>query len=98
MISMAEQYEVRDNPERSRYETVVDGSTAFTEYQREGDRITFTHTEVPEAIGGRGVANQLARGALDSARKQNLTVIPQCQFIAAFIRRNPEYGDLVRKA
>lgn len=95
---MAERYDVRNNEVDSRFEIALDGSTAVSEYHREGDRITFTHTEVPEALGGRGVANQLARGALDFARNNNLKVVPQCAFIAAFIKRNPEYADLVEKS
>lgn len=93
---MVEQFEVRNNETESRFETIVDGNAAFAEYRREGDRIIFTHTEVPEAIGGRGVASQLVRSALDQVRREKLTVVPLCAYVAAFIRRNPEYGDLVQ--
>ena len=93
---MAEQFEVRNNEAESRFETIVEGNTAFAAYRRDGDRIIFTHTEVSEAMGGRGVASQLVRGALDQVRRQKLTVVPQCAYVAAFIRRNPEYADLVQ--
>ena len=46
---------VRDNPAEGRFEAVVDGQLAVATYDIEGDRITFTHTIVPEALGGRGV-------------------------------------------
>ena len=48
--------EVRDNPAAHRFELVVDRHLAFSEYTLEGDVITFTHTLVPPAIEGRGVA------------------------------------------
>jgi uncharacterized protein len=34
------------------------------DYHREGNVIAFTHTEVPPAIQGRGVASALAQRAL----------------------------------
>lgn len=86
---------VRDNPAESRYEALVDGRLAMAEYMLTGENITFTHTEVPPELEGRGIASQLARYALDDARARGLRVIPLCPFISAYIRRHSEYQDLV---
>lgn len=86
---------VRDNPAASRYETIVDGKLAMAQYRLSGDRITFIHTEVPAELEGRGIASQLARYALDDARRRGLTVVPICPFISGYIRRHPEYDDIV---
>ena len=86
---------VRDNRAEQEFELEVDGHRALAAYQREGNRIVFTHTAVPPAIEGRGVASKLIRAALDSARDQGLKVVPQCAFVAAFIGKHPEYRDLV---
>ena len=88
--------EVRDNPERRRFEVFVDGREAGIAQYRLGDgEITFTHTEVyPEYRGGR-VAIRLAAHALDAARERGLSVIPACSFIARFIRSHREYRDLL---
>lgn len=85
---------VTDNPTASRFEARVDGALAVAEYRREGNRITFTHTEVPDEIEGRGVGSALARAALDRARAEGWEVVPLCPFIADFIGRNPEYAEL----
>lgn len=94
-----EEIVVRNNEAESRFEAQVDGHLAVAEYRRPGkgksDIIIFTHTEVPEALSGRGVANKLARTALDSARNQGLRVIPLCPFMAGYISRHTEYVDLV---
>ncbi len=90
-------YDIRNNEQESRFETTVDGETAVVEYYREGDTITFTHTLVPEAIGGRGIAQQLAKSALDHARTSNLKVVPQCSFIRTYITRHPEYDEIVKE-
>ena len=86
---------VRDNRSEQEFELDVEGARAIAAYQLEGDTIVFTHTKVPEAIEGQGVGSKLIRAALDAARDQGLTVVPQCPFVAAYIERHPEYRDLV---
>jgi uncharacterized protein len=86
---------VRDNRAEQEFELTVDGHRALAAYQIEGDTIVFTHTLVPKAIEGRGVASKLIRGALDSARDRGLKVVPQCPFVAAYIKRHPDTQDLL---
>ena len=92
---MATDVEVVNNPERHRFETRVGGILAQVGYRVEGDVITFTHTEVPESLSGRGIANQLAETALTFARDNGMQVVPLCPFIATYIKRHPEYQPLV---
>lgn len=87
---------VRDAPDRSRFEITVDGKLAgFSEYRSRPGRIVFTHTEVGDAYQGRGLAAKLVRAALDRARRLGLEVTPLCPYVAEYIRRHPEYLDLV---
>ena len=86
--------EVRDNPAMSRFEMVSGDVVAFVEYRRERDRIVLTHTEVPGALTGQGVGSRLVAGALDRIRAEGATVVAQCGFVAAFIRRHPGYHGL----
>jgi predicted GNAT family acetyltransferase len=88
--------DIRHNEQESRFETTIDGSVAFAEYDREEpNRIVFTHTIVPDELSGRGVAGQIVKYGLDYARDQKLTVVPQCSYVAAYIKRHPEYEDLL---
>jgi predicted GNAT family acetyltransferase len=97
---------VVDVPEQRRYEARVRPAGATAEldgvavaaYARAGGTVMFLHTEVPGSLGGRGVGQALARYALDDSRRLGLQVVPHCPFIAAFIRRHPEYLDLVPPA
>ncbi len=89
---------VRHNPAASRYEAEVEGRLILADYIRTGDRLVFTHTVVPAELGGRGIAAHLVRAALEDARLQRLRVVPQCSYVAAFIRRNPEFQSLVDAA
>ena len=86
---------VRDNRAEQEFTLTVDGAVAIAAYQREGGRIVFTHTQVPEALEGHGVGSRLIRGALDLVRDQRLKVVAQCPFVAAYIQRHPEYRDLL---
>ena len=87
---------VTDNTEAGRHEIHVDGELAgFAEYYRHGGVIAYLHTEIKPDFGDRGLATQLIRGALDDARASELQVEPFCQFVRAFVKKNPEYRDLV---
>jgi predicted GNAT family acetyltransferase len=88
--------DVRDNPDRLRYEIRRDGELAgFAQYARRGGKIVFVHTEVDDRFEGEGLGSALAKGALDDARRRGLPVVPICPFIAAYIERHPDYEDLV---
>jgi uncharacterized protein len=88
--------DVRNNTAESRFELDVDGHTAAAYYELSGGVITFTHTEVPQALSGRGIGSQLAKGALDIARAQKLKVVAQCPFIAGYIAKHPQYQELAK--
>ena len=88
--------DVIHNEDASRFEIRDAGGVAVLEYQREGDRVVMTHTEVPEAIEGSGYGSALAKTALAWAREQGLRVEPVCPFVNAYVRkRAAEYRDLV---
>ena len=86
---------VTNNEAEQRYEVEVDGSLAVVQYERRGNDIIILHTEVPEALEGRGVGSALARSALEDAHARDLTVVPVCPFVSAYIRKHPGYLALV---
>ena len=87
---------VRDNANEHRFELDVEGHIAAAYYKLEGGVITFVHTEVPQALSGRGIGSKLAKGALDVVRARNLKVIAQCPFIGGYIAKHAEYQDLLK--
>jgi predicted GNAT family acetyltransferase len=87
---------VRDNAAERRFETTVEGHTAYIDYRLADGAIVFQHTEVPAPLEGRGVGAALVRGALEAAQAKGLAVVPVCPFVSAYIRRHPEYAPLVR--
>jgi predicted GNAT family acetyltransferase len=88
--------DVADEPDESRFTARIDGALAGSAYyQRRGDRVIFTHTEVDDAYEGHGVGSALARAALETVRQRGERAVPLCPFIAHYITRHPEYDDLV---
>ena len=88
--------EVVDARDRSRFEVLVDGALAgMAEYELSDGFIAFTHTEVRDEFEGQGLASKLARTGLDSARERGLKVAPYCPYIAGWIKKHPDYLDLV---
>lgn len=88
--------EVRNNTDAHRFEITIDGHTGKAWYRLSPGTITFTHTEVPDELSGKGVGSRLAKAALDYAKAEKLKVVPLCPFIAAYIKRHTkDYGDLV---
>ncbi len=85
-----------DAPERHRFELRSgEELLGFLVYRLAEGRITMVHTEVDPAHSGQGHAATLARGALDAARDRGLAVVPSCPYVASYIRKHPEYADLV---
>jgi uncharacterized protein len=87
---------VTDNEAESRFEIRVGGELAgFIEYVIDESLIALVHTEVNQRFQGGGLAGQLTRASLDSARDRGLAVLPTCPYIRSWIRKHPEYKDLV---
>ncbi|MBO3752292.1 N-acetyltransferase [Streptosporangiaceae bacterium NEAU-GS5] len=88
---------VIDNREATRFEILVDGDVAgFAKYRLKDNEIAILHTEVKGEFEGKGLAGELVRETLQAARDAGLVVVPQCPFTSGYIRRHPEWLDIVR--
>jgi uncharacterized protein len=86
---------VSNHTGRHRFEAQMAGHLAYLVYRLEPGEIILLHTEVPEAMRAFGVGKKLAHAALEFARRERLRVDPACPFVASYIRKHPEYADLV---
>ena len=73
----------------------VEGHRILLDYRLSDGVMAITHTEVPHALRGRGLAGQLVRTAFEHAREAGLKVAPRCSYAAEWIERHPQYLDLV---
>jgi hypothetical protein len=90
--------ELVDDRVARRYRLLADGvEVGFVEYDPVGaDSILIKHTEVGAGHEGKGYGSELVRRALDDIRGRGLTVIPICPYALNYVRRHPEYRDVVR--
>lgn len=95
---MSNDYNIIHNTEQSRFEVEINGSLAVLLYVLRPGQIIYTSTRVPRNLEGGGVGSALAKSALEYARENELTVVPNCSFVRAYIQRHPEYKDLTQSA
>src|ERR1700675_1677251 len=76
-----------------RFTTEVDGSHAELDYTLADGVMTITHTRVPPAIGGRGIAAQLMEAALGAARAAGWSVNPACSYAKAYLEKHPQGAE-----
>jgi len=86
------------NTDDERFEIRIDEHVALLALHVRGTVLSLNHTDVPAALRSKGLAEALARAALDYARAHTMTVNPYCPFVATFIRRHAEYQPLVDPA
>jgi predicted GNAT family acetyltransferase len=87
---MSDASAVIDNGAASRFELEVDGHRAELVYHRSGKRLVLIHTEVPDALEGRGIGGVLVTAAVDHAAKEGLTIVPLCPFARGWLERHPD--------
>lgn len=85
---------IEHHPEAQRFEITVDGLRSVAEYRLADGVMHMTHTGVPPALQGRGIAARLVQAALDHARAQGLKVNPLCSYVRVYMQRHPETQDL----
>ncbi len=95
-MKMEKERAVRNNKQEHRFEMMLgEGEMALIQYRQAGEGVlTLTHAEVPEEFEGRGVGNALVKGTFELVRAEGLKIIPACPFVAAYLRRHPEYRSL----
>lgn len=87
---------ISDNASGLRFEATVDGQVAFLTYRRRDDRLVLIHTEVPDALEGRGIGGALVAAAVAHEAEHDLTVVPRCPFAREWLARHPDDAGRVR--
>ena len=89
---------IRHEPENHRFVVKIGDALALLEYSSVDDQtLEYSHTFVPLALRGQGIASDLTAYALQYALDNQFAVIPSCPFVATFIQSNPKYRKLVKR-
>ena len=91
--SSAQHLEVRDAPDRSRFELVDDGVViGIADYSVQGDVAVMPHTVIDPDRRGQGLGDVLLAGALPELVGRGLRIDARCWFVADYLQRHPEAG------
>jgi predicted GNAT family acetyltransferase len=91
-----EELDVTHNPAENRFETWVDGQLSKLDYNIHDNTIVMMHVGVHPDHREHGIAGKLTQTALEYAKEKKLRVIPMCSYVAAYIRKHPQYLDLMK--
>ncbi|MEP1095978.1 MAG: GNAT family N-acetyltransferase [Cyclobacteriaceae bacterium] len=79
------------NQKESRFELLIDGNLAKIDFKKGSKgQLYLIHTEVPEALGSKGVGHKMVREALDWIEQKEVKVVPLCPFVRSFLKQNLE--------
>ena len=95
LVSGCPMSDVRDNRASHRFELEIDDHVAKAWYRKQGNVVTFTHTDVPDALSGKGVGTRLAKGALDAVRAAGRKSSRPARSSPPYIGKHREYADLL---
>ncbi|WP_282008160.1 GNAT family N-acetyltransferase [Brevundimonas aveniformis] len=87
--------DIRDEAENNRYALTVEGETAVVTYNLIQGGLMVTETIVPIPLEGRGIASRMARHVLADVKGRGLVILPVCPFFAAYLKKHPEWADVV---
>ena len=87
--------EIRDAPERRRYELPMHGDVAVVTYNLNPPNLMITETLVPERLEGQGLASRLARYVIADAKARGLLILPVCPYFSAYLQKHPEEAEVV---
>jgi len=94
---MSDKPEIINNEELQQFEYREGNELATLTYKFYKKDIAFMHTNVPEALAGKGIASALAVSAFEYAKKINKKVMVYCPFVAAYLKKHPELKDQLDK-
>ncbi len=92
---MPDTLSVSHNRAAGLFEIRTEQGTALLRYAHAGPDLDVVHTEVPEALEGKGYGSALAKAALAYAKDGGVKIIPSCPFMTDYLHRHPEYASLV---
>ncbi len=86
---------IKHNPGEQSFTVSAEGHAGELTYARPSDGIVdFQHTYVDEALRGRHIGESLAEAALGFAKAEGLRIRTSCTFVAAYVKRHPEWEKL----
>jgi predicted GNAT family acetyltransferase len=85
-----------DNPCAHRLEAETEAGLAYLAYERRDNQLVLVHTDVPDALRGRGIGGELVRASIDAAKSLGLGVVPRCSFARSWLGAHPDAAATIQ--
>ncbi len=83
---------------KGRWVVEVEGRLAEMTYSKASPTlIIIDHTEVDDALRGRGLARALVGAAVEAARREHFKIIPLCPIAKAVLEKTTAWGDVLKQ-
>ena len=69
--------------------------TVFADYAVQGSTRSILHVEADPALRGTGAAGRFMQALAEHARAEGLKLAPRCSYAVAWLKRHPEFDDVV---
>lgn len=93
----ANDYQLINNEDDNRFEFNISGAVAFINYLKKDDVYYLIHTEVPEALQGRGIAAALVEDTFKNLEAGRFKMMPYCPYVQSYLKRHSGWERLVAK-
>lgn len=90
-----EKMEIKDNTFARQFETLIDGKMISVEYSFQEKKIFLTRINVYEGFDNEEFISDFLKNIMEIAYERKLKVVPILPKIAAFMRKNTTYRDLL---
>ena len=87
-------YTLEHNIEASKYEFHIGEHIAYITYDDQNGDMHLTHTIVPDALAGKGLAKTLLEAVLQQIKKDNKKAVAKCSYIVNYQQKHPEASSL----
>lgn len=92
-IDSADDPVIVNDTDHERFTISVGDTTAYLQYETSPNATTLVHTEVPQALAGRGFGGRLAAAAIAWARHRGKPLRIVCPFVREYVKKHPELLD-----
>ncbi len=92
---LLEKLEIKDNTFARQFETLVDGKIISVEYSFQEKKIFLTRINIFDGFNNEEFITTFLKNIMEIAYERKLKVVPILPKIAAFMRKNPTYRDLL---
>ncbi len=82
------------NEDECKYEYHIGEHIAYITYDDQNGNMHLTHTIVPDALAGKGLAKALLEDVLQEIEKANKKAVAECSYIVKYQEKHPEKSHI----